>query len=220
MKTTEFLAKLGPMAREDRKKTKILASLTIAQAILESAWGDSGLTKNANNLFGIKGKYNGQGYLCKTFEYDAKGNRYETTAEFKKYPSWQESVNDHSALFLRLPRYANLIGCTDYRQACENVQADGYATAPNYAGSLIKLIEQYQLYEYDKDVMKMVKAGEFSSSMEAASWQFVLERRGFTSKVAQNGNQWAVNVTGFPEGATAKSLMESLAGLRCYSEIM
>ena len=139
-----FLNKIIPLAIADMKKTKVLASLTIAQAILESAWGLSGLTVRSNNLFGIKG----QGVNSATFEY-INGKRIEIVAGFKSYPDWETSIADHSGLFLRLDRYKNLIGCADYKQACKNVQADGYATAPNYADSLIKLIEQYKLYQYD-----------------------------------------------------------------------
>lgn len=126
------------------KKTKVLASLTIAQAILESAWGLSGLTIRSNNLFGIKGK----GVASKTFEY-IDGKRVDITDNFKVYPDWATSVADHSGLFLRLSRYSNLIGETNYIKACKNVQADGYATAPDYSSALIKLIEQYKLYQYD-----------------------------------------------------------------------
>lgn len=143
-----FISKIGPMAAADMKKTGILASLTIAQAILESGWGKSGLTVNANNLFGIKGSYNGASYSCKTQEWD--GAKYITiTAAFRKYPSWAESVADHSALFLRLDRYANLRGCTDYKKACQYVREDGYATDPNYTEKLVQIIEQYGLTQYD-----------------------------------------------------------------------
>ena len=148
----EFLTKIVPLAIADMKTTKILASLTIAQAILESGWGLSGLTKRSNNLFGIKGK----GVACKTFEY-INGKRVDITDSFKAYPDWETSVADHSALFQRLSRYHNLIGETDYKKACQKVQADGYATAPNYVDVLIRLIEQYKLYQYDIPVEQVVK---------------------------------------------------------------
>ena len=147
----EFLKKIIPLAQKDMQKTGILASLTIAQAIVESGWGLSGLTVKANALFGIKAtkSWKGKIYSCKTKEcYDGK-NLVEITDAFRAYNSWEESVADHSALFLSLPRYANLINCTDYKTACRNVQADGYATAPNYAQTLISVIETYKLYQYD-----------------------------------------------------------------------
>lgn len=143
-----FLDKIGPMAAADMRKTGILASLTIAQAILESGWGKSGLTLKANNLFGIKGEYNGASVSCKTQEWD--GSKYITiTAAFRKYPSWAESVADHSGLFLRLKRYENLRGCTDYKKACQYVREDGYATDPAYTTKLVQLIEKYGLTQYD-----------------------------------------------------------------------
>ena len=143
-----FLDKIGPMAAADMQKTGILASLTVAQAILESGWGKSGLTLKANNLFGIKGAYNGASVSCKTQEWD--GSKYITiTAAFRKYPSWAESVADHSALFLRLARYENLRGCTDYKKACQFVREDGYATDPAYTTKLVQLIEKYGLTQYD-----------------------------------------------------------------------
>lgn len=143
-----FINKIGPMAAADMKKSEILASLTIAQAILESGWGKSGLTTAANNLFGIKGTYNGQGHTCKTQEWD--GAKYITVdATFRKYPSWAESVADHSALFNRLDRYKNLRGLTDYKLACQYVREDGYATDPNYSAKLVNLIETYDLTIWD-----------------------------------------------------------------------
>lgn len=143
-----FINKIGPLAAADMKKNGILASLTIAQAILESGWGKSGLTTAANNLFGIKGTYNGQGYTCKTQEWD--GTKYVTVdATFRKYPSWAESLADHSALFNRLDRYKNLRGLTDYKLACQYVREDGYATDPNYTAKLASLIETYDLTIWD-----------------------------------------------------------------------
>ena len=65
-----FLDKIGPMAAADMQKTGILASLTVAQAILESGWGKSGLTVKANNRFGIKGTYNGASVSCNTKEWN------------------------------------------------------------------------------------------------------------------------------------------------------
>lgn len=147
-----FLAKLKPYVLDDMKKTGILASLTGAQALIESNKGNSGLAVKANNLFGIKGTYNGQSVTMKTTEYY---NDIKTTvnAAFRKYPSWAESIADHSGLFNRLARYANLRGCTDYVRACKNVQADGYATSPVYSNTLINTINKYRLYEWDAEVL-------------------------------------------------------------------
>ena len=151
MNQTEFLTKIKPLVIQDMKDTKILASLTAAQAFIESRHGESGLTIKANNLFGIKGSYNGQSIVMPTKEW-VNGKYITVNAKFKKYPSWREGISDHSAMFHRLRRYHNLIGVTNYVTACTLVKKDGYATAPDYTNTLIKTIERYMLYNWDKEV--------------------------------------------------------------------
>lgn len=147
-----FLDKLKPYVIEDMRKSGILASLTAAQAFIESGKGNSGLTVKANNLFGIKGTYNGQSVTMLTTEY-YNGIAVRVNAAFRKYPSWLESINDHSALFNRLARYKNLRGETDYVKACNNVHADGYATSPTYSTTLLNVINKYDLYKWDAEVL-------------------------------------------------------------------
>ena len=134
------------------KNSGILASLTASQAYIESKVGNSGLTKECNNLFGIKGEYNGQSEVYWTTEY-YNGIAQRVRAAFRKYPSWAESIADHSALFNRMKRYKNLRGCTDYQKACINVQADGYATSPVYARTLFNTINKFSLYAWDAEVL-------------------------------------------------------------------
>lgn len=148
---TTFFNKIKPMVIADMESSKILASLTAAQAFIESNKGNSGLTTQANNLFGIKGKYNGQSVKMWTTEY-YNGVKTRVQADFRKYPSWQESISDHSAMFNRMSQYSNLRGLTDYKLACKYVKDDGYATSPTYTSTLIKTIEKYKLYEWDKEV--------------------------------------------------------------------
>lgn len=148
-----FLAVLKPYVLQDMKTTGILASLTAAQAFIESNKGNSALAKPPNNnLFGVKGAYNGSSVVMKTTEY-VNGVAVRVDAAFRKYPSWLESIADHSRLFNSNKRYENLRGCTDYKTACINVQRDGYATSPTYATTLINTIEKYKLYEWDLEVL-------------------------------------------------------------------
>jgi len=147
-----FFEKIKPMVIKDMQESGILASLTAAQAFIESAKGNSGLTSKANNLFGIKGSYNGQSVIMLTTEY-YNGIKTRVNAAFRKYPSWQESINDHSALFNRLARYKNLRGETDYIKACNNVQKDGYATSPTYSTTLLNVINKYKLYDWDAEAL-------------------------------------------------------------------
>lgn len=102
----EFLAKIKPYVIADRNMNKICASLTAAQAFIESNKGNSGLAKH-NNLFGMKGSYNGQYVQMYTKEYQF-GHYVTVLAKFKKYPSWKDSIEDHSSLFNVHYRYKNL----------------------------------------------------------------------------------------------------------------
>lgn len=147
-----FFEKIKPYVLEDMRKTGILASLTAAQAHVESKKGNSGLTTKANNLFGIKGQYNGQFVKMLTTEY-YNGVAYKVMADFRKYPSWAESIADHSAMFNRMERYKNLRGETDWKKATENVKKDGYATAPDYTETLRSRITKFRLYEWDQEVL-------------------------------------------------------------------
>lgn len=151
MTNAEFLAAIKEDVIQDMANTGILASLTAAQALIESGSGSSKLSLPPNNnLFGIKGSYNGASVTMKTKEF-VNGKYVVVNAAFKKYPSWRESIADHSAMFLRLSRYANLRGEKNYKTACKNVQADGYATSPTYASTLISTIEKHKLYLWDQE---------------------------------------------------------------------
>ncbi len=149
MKSDEFIAYVGPLAVADMKKTGILASLTIAQACLESGFGTSELAVKGKALFGIKASnWTGKKYTKQTSEY-VNGKYITVTADFRAYDSWSESIADHGLFLSGKSRYANLIGETDYREACRKIKEDGYATSPTYTEKLIDLIERYDLTRYD-----------------------------------------------------------------------
>lgn len=149
MMSKEFFNTIKADVIEDMAESNILASLTAAQAYIESGSGCSKLSLPPNNnLFGMKGEYKGQSVLMNTKEF-VNGKYITVKAKFRKYPDWKSSIKDHSDLFHRLRRYENLIGETDYRAACRKVQEDGYATSPTYTSTLIKTIEQFNLNEWD-----------------------------------------------------------------------
>ena len=147
-----FFQTIKPYILEDMRQSGILASLTAAQAHVESKKGNSALTIKANNLFGIKGNYEGQSVQMLTTEY-YNGAPYRVMANFRKYPSWAESIADHSAMFNRMDRYKNLRGETDWKRATVNVKKDGYATAPDYTETLQSRIIKFRLYEWDQEVL-------------------------------------------------------------------
>lgn len=168
-----FIDRVGNLAATDMQKSGVLASLTTAQAILESGWGKSGLAVKGKALFGIKagGTWRGKVYNAETKEcYD--GATYTTIkATFRAYGSWEESVADHSALLTGNTRYKTVVGEKDYKAACWAIKAAGYATAPDYAEQLIKIIDCYALTKFDtpaetgqKGSVKM-KASEFINKL-------------------------------------------------------
>lgn len=171
----QFLAKIKPYVIADRNMNKICASLTAAQAFTESKKGNSGLAKH-NNLFGMKGSYNGKYVQMYTKEYQF-GHYVTVLAKFKKYPSWKDSIEDHSSLFNRLDRYKNLRGQFDYILATQYVKQDGYATDPDYTKTLRNCIEKYKLFLWDHDEnpyrkpATYVKKGMQGNTVKWVQWQ-------------------------------------------------
>ncbi|WP_144472929.1 phage tail spike protein [Bacillus pumilus] len=153
MAAADFIKKLAPGAQKVYKKYNVLASLVIAQGCLESGFGSSGLSKQANNLFGIKGTYNGKYVLMWTSEQDKKGNVTRIQAKFRKYPSYAESLADLGSLYTRLSRYKAVVGEKDYKKATAAVSKAGYATDIHYPSKLNSIIEKYNLTKYDGEIV-------------------------------------------------------------------
>lgn len=125
----------------------LLPSVTIAQAILESGWGKSKLSIECKNLFGIKGDYNGSYGTYPTQEY-INGKWITVNANFRKYPTYKESLKDHDNL-MNLDRYSFVRQSKTYQTQCNNLYMCGYATDPSYADKLIEIIEYNKLYDFD-----------------------------------------------------------------------
>ncbi|MBR0603223.1 alkaline phosphatase [Bacillus safensis] len=149
MAAVDFIKKLAPGAQRVQKKYNVLASLVIAQGCLESGFGASDLSKQAYNLFGVKGTYNGKYVLMWTKEQDKHGNETRVQARFRKYPSYAESLADLGSLYTRLSRYKDVVGEKDYQKATAAVAKGGYATDINYATKLNSIIFTYKLTQYD-----------------------------------------------------------------------
>ena len=128
-------------------------SVMLAQATVESAWGQSGLSQEPNNnLFGIKGSYNGQSVNMNTGEY-GNGGYYTTNAGFRKYPSYTESFEDNGALLRnQMGNYYSgtwVENSNNYAQATQNGLQGKYATDPNYAKTLNSVIATNGFDKYD-----------------------------------------------------------------------
>lgn len=142
----EYIARYKHIAIEHMERYGIPASITMAQGILESDSGNSNLAKSSNNHFGIKCKSSWTGR--KVFhDDDEKGEC------FRAYDSVEESYRDHADFLDQSPRYDSLFtySATDYRSWARGLKAAGYATAPDYAQRLTKIIEDNQLYLLDRE---------------------------------------------------------------------
>ena len=139
-----YIEKYTNLAVDEMKKSGIPASITMAQAILESNLGKSDLATVANNHFGIKCHVGWEGGK---FYYDDD----EEDECFRVYDNAEGSFTDHSIFLMTRERYRGLFDLDpfDYKGWAKGLKAAGYATNPKYAGLLIKIIEEEQLYQLD-----------------------------------------------------------------------
>ncbi|MFV8837679.1 glucosaminidase domain-containing protein [Salinimicrobium soli] len=146
-KVTAYISLYAPIAQEEMHLYKIPASITLAQGILESGAGEGRLTREANNHFGIK---------CHDWTgakiYHDDDLRQEC---FRKYKDPKYSFRDHSLFLAERSRYAGLfeLDPTDYVSWAKGLRAAGYATDRKYPEKLISIIERYELYKYDGEVL-------------------------------------------------------------------
>lgn len=151
----EFLQKVAEGAIENYYKYGILPSITIAQAILESGWGQSDLAVTHNNLFGIKADLRWNGAVATIVTNENYND--STVANFRKYDSINESIEEHGNFLYENSRYDEygLFDANDYRAQAQALEDAGYSTVKNengepiYADKLISLIEKYNLMQYD-----------------------------------------------------------------------
>lgn len=165
MTEQEFVNLVGPLAHEDMLQSGILASVTAAQACLESGYGTTVLATEAQNYFGMKTTLSNNDwksvwdgvskYTKVTDEQDPDGTVYQVTADFRKYPDMLTSIRDHSCYLNgakngSVLRYAGLSGQRDYRTAAQIIKNGGYATDVAYVDKLCNLIERWNLTQFDK----------------------------------------------------------------------
>jgi LysM repeat protein len=148
----QFIASIADAAVESADHTGVPASVTIAQAILESYWGSSRLAREANNFFGIKAQTrNGSAGAISFDVWEVIGGRnVMQTQAFRAYQTIAESFVDHGRFFVENGRYAGAMAARDDpRQFAREVNRAGYATDPAYASKLIGLMDRYNLYRFD-----------------------------------------------------------------------
>lgn len=180
----EYINKYSDLAIEQMKLHKIPASITLAQGLLESGAGYSQLARRSNNHFGIKcgGRWGGPSVR----HTDDAPNEC-----FRAYKHPRESYEDHSDFLRRGARYAFLfdLDLTDYKAWARGLKKAGYATDPSYANRLITIIEDYELYKYDrkgggkrpeKVVEQALSQGQAHQVYIANDIAYIIARRGDT----------------------------------------
>lgn len=146
-----YINRYHEIAIQEMYRSGIPASITLAQGIIESMWGQGNLAINSNNHFGIKCKEEWQGARYNHFDddYDANGRKIKSC--FRVYDTPYQSYRDHTEFLVNRDRYQVLFNyhSTDYVNWANGLKSCGYATDPLYAQKLIRIIEENQLYKYD-----------------------------------------------------------------------
>ena len=187
----------------------VLPSVTAAQFMLESASGASSLAKASNNLFGIKASspWTGDTHTIVSNE-EINGVMKPKESIFRKYATWEDSVQDHSDFFVstetRKKVYAGIIGETDYKKAC-NAMTGSYATDSSYGKKLIAIIEANGLAQWD--VLGEVKAVSYVINDRRAS------ALGGQSK---DRNRSAITTIGWHYSAVMRSVRKFITGHEAY----
>lgn len=183
----QYIDQYKDAAIDQMHRYRIPASITMAQALLESGAGSSYLAKHANNHFGIKVGVGWSGPYV-TRDDDRKGER------FRKYKNVAESYEDHSQFLLK-DRYRRLFDLDpqDYKGWARGLKACGYATSPTYAERLITIIETYELSDWDEDRLGLRKRKKYTEpvvSVAVAKKRPVVLVNGIQCVVARSGDTW------------------------------
>nr|WP_283809026.1 glucosaminidase domain-containing protein [Vagococcus allomyrinae] len=184
--TEEFIKKIGPLAAKIGDEQGLYASVMIAQAILESASGNSTLAGMPNyNLFGIKGSYQGKSVAMPTQEDTGSGSLYTINANFRRYPTYKESLEDYAKLLKEGITGNDEFYKGTWKEHAKTYQeataylTGKYATDIHYAAKLNGLIKTYELTKYDefdKEMEKILAAmtmGPKEEKLVAEATQFL-----------------------------------------------
>lgn len=189
----DVIRTVSPLFSAAYQTSGVLASVSMAQFILESGYGKSELCQKANNAFGMKtvlsgnkwsgSTWNGEEYSKKTQEQREDGTEYTVTAAFRKYGCLEDSIADHSAYLLgarngKALRYKGLKGCNDYKKAAQIIKGGGYATDVNYVDKLCGIVEKWNLTQYDVAEEKVAGVDVAEIKMSAETEAFGGETNG------------------------------------------
>lgn len=177
MTEADVVMKVGSLFTENQKKSGILASVSLAQFILESGYGSTDLAQQANNCFGMKTTLSGNTWKGSTWDgksvYNKQTKEYydgkwtTITASFRKYPCIEDSIEDHAAYLLGAKngnelRYKGLKNCKKPKKAIQIIKDGGYATDPNYVSKIMGIIKRFNLTQYDVTETANKQTSEFA----------------------------------------------------------
>ena len=196
--TDQLLKKIADDAQEIGQKEGIYASVMMAQAILESGSGNSLLSSEPNhNLFGIKGSYKGSSVTFNTLEQDSSGQSYQIRAQFRKYPSYKESLEDYADLIKNgLTGNPDFYKPTwksetkDYKEATKYLEGR-YATDRQYSQKLNAIIEAYDLTKYDEPKKEATTTEEANTEILHMSKRFDVPIKWTTDGVPITGLEFS-----------------------------
>jgi flagellar rod assembly protein/muramidase FlgJ len=146
-----FIQLITPAAQASMRASGVPASFIVAQAALESGWGESRLAREGNNLFGVKAHASWRGDILtlNTREF-LNGSWITVPAHWRQYADWSECLLDHAAFLQQNPRYAACFECSSGETFAQAVARAGYATDPDYAAKLIAIIRSHDLAGLDQ----------------------------------------------------------------------
>ena len=161
MKKSEFIPTIAPIVQAENKKrgNPLFSSVVIAQAICESAWGQSTIMMKANAIFGIKATSNWKGkvYNSNTKECYDGVSMTNINACFRAYSSLQESISDYFDLITKLERYRKACVSESPLECITAIKNGGYATDPNYINTIMSIINSNNLTQYDVENVESVE---------------------------------------------------------------
>lgn len=234
LSSEQIIAKVAPLCTADQKKSGILASVTLAQFILESGFGKSELAQNANNCFGMKAQLSGNTWSGSAWDqvttYDkwtaewVNGAYTNIVGKFRKYESIEQSIADHSAYLLGAkngdkPRYDGIKGCRDYRECFTILKQGGYATSPDYVEKLCKRVEGWNLTQYDLPVdtyplMYRVQVGAYKHKENADAQLAKVKTAGFDAFIAKVDGLYKVQVGAYTKSENAEAQLKKIKKAR------
>ncbi len=200
----DYIQTYASLALEEMHYAGIPASITLAQGLLESGCGNSRLSMEGNNHFGIKCKDYWTGDTLMVLDDDYNADKELIASCFRAYESPSDSYRDHSDFLRSNVRYANLftLNRDDYTGWAIGLQQCGYATNPQYANLLSALIERYAL-----DVFDRIPEGEIASCMDYYETHKYIDqhRRSTAGELVSNQQPRAVRLPGFYKAGWLKA---------------